>query len=102
MKKVITVNSDEVCKMKEKKIKIIKALAESIFNLKEYDISGIKLYSNGDLNSFDDVEILDRNVLQLNSDGEFIIPKDGLYKIETTGFELDIEYGKVIRVYKNK
>ena len=88
--------------MKEKKIKIIKALAESICNLREFDVSGIKLYSDGDLNSFNGVDILDRNVLEMNSDGEFIFPKDGLYKIESTGFELDIEYGKVIRVYKNK
>ena len=88
--------------MKNKKIEIKKALAESIFNLKEFDISGIKLFSDCDLNSFDCIDILDRNVLQLNSDGEFIIPKDGLYRIENTGYELDIIYGRVVRVSINK
>ena len=88
--------------MKNKKIEIKKALAEYIFNLKEFDISGIKLYSDCDLNSYDCYSILGRNVFQLNSDGEFIIPKDGLYKIENTGYELDIIYGRVVRVSINK
>ena len=87
--------------MKNKKIEIKKALAEYILNLKEFDISGINLFSDCDLNSYDCYSILGRNVFQLNSDGEFIIPKDGLYKIENTGYELDIIYGRVVRVSIN-
>lgn len=88
---------------KEINVELATLIGKIFFNLKEYDISGIKLYSNGDLNSFDVYSILNRNVFQFNADGDFI-PVVGTYKIETTGYELDIEYGRVVRtrVYKNK